>query len=48
MVDDSQHFIYPQLMYYILFKSFNKALKGELQDWGILKRTGNVKNMPAV
>jgi poly-beta-1,6 N-acetyl-D-glucosamine synthase len=40
-----QRFIYRQLMYYILFKSFNKALKGELQGWGILKRTGNVKNM---
>lgn len=43
-----QRLIYRQLMYYILFKSFNKALKGELQDWGILKRTGNVKNLPAV
>ncbi len=40
-----QRFIYRQLMYYILFKSFNKALKGELQGWGILKRTGNVKKM---
>ncbi len=38
-----QRLIYRQLMYYILFKSFNKALKGELQGWGILKRTGNVK-----
>jgi peptidoglycan-N-acetylglucosamine deacetylase len=38
-----QRFIYRQLMYYILFKSFNKALKGELQGWGVLKRTGNVK-----
>lgn len=37
-----QRFIYRQLMYYILFKSFNKALKGELQGWGVLKRTGNV------
>ncbi len=43
-----QRFIYRQLMYYILFKSFNKALKGELQGWGILKRTGNVKKVPAV
>ena len=40
-----QRLIYRQLMYYILFKSFNKALKGELQGWGILKRTGNVKKM---
>ena len=38
-----QRLIYRQLMYYILLKSFNKALKGELQGWGILKRTGNVK-----
>ncbi len=40
-----QRFIYRQLMYYILFKSFNKALKGELQGWGVLKRTGNVKQL---
>ena len=40
-----QRFIYRQLMYYILFKSFNKALKGELQGWGALKRTGNVKKV---
>ncbi len=38
-----QQLIYRQLMYYILIKSFNKALKGELQGWGVLKRTGNVK-----
>jgi cellulose synthase/poly-beta-1,6-N-acetylglucosamine synthase-like glycosyltransferase/peptidoglycan/xylan/chitin deacetylase (PgdA/CDA1 family) len=37
-----QRFIYRQLMYYILIKSINKALKGELQGWGVLKRTGNV------
>jgi len=38
-----QRLIYRQLMYYILIKSFNKAIKGELQGWGVLKRTGNVK-----
>ena len=43
-----QQLIYRQLMYYILFKSFNKALKGELQGWGVLKRTGNVKQSIAV
>jgi peptidoglycan-N-acetylglucosamine deacetylase len=43
-----QRFIYRQLMYYILFKSFNKALKGELQGWGVLKRTGNVKQISTV
>lgn len=37
-----QRLVYRQLMYYILFKSFGKALKGEMQDWGILKRTGKV------
>ena len=40
-----QRLIYRQLMYYILFKSFNKAIKGEIQGWGALKRTGNVRNM---
>ncbi len=43
-----QRFIYRQLMYYILFKSFNKALKGELQSWGVLNRTGNVKRVVPV
>ena len=41
-----QRLIYRQLMYYILIKSFNKALKGEMQGWGILKRTGNVTVSP--
>jgi cellulose synthase/poly-beta-1,6-N-acetylglucosamine synthase-like glycosyltransferase/peptidoglycan/xylan/chitin deacetylase (PgdA/CDA1 family)/spore germination protein YaaH len=43
-----QRFIWRQLMYYVLFKSFRKAMKGELGAWGVLKRTGNVmikKNM---
>ena len=38
-----QRLVYRQLMYYILIKSFNRAIKGELQGWGVLKRTGNVK-----
>jgi cellulose synthase/poly-beta-1,6-N-acetylglucosamine synthase-like glycosyltransferase/peptidoglycan/xylan/chitin deacetylase (PgdA/CDA1 family)/spore germination protein YaaH len=37
-----QRFIWRQLMYYVLFKSLRKALKGELSAWGVLKRTGNV------
>ena len=37
-----QRFVYRQLMYYILFKSLRRALKGEIQHWGTLKRTGNV------
>ncbi|HET9057511.1 MAG TPA: hypothetical protein VFN30_11765 [Chitinophagaceae bacterium] len=38
-----QRFLYRQLMYYVLIKSFRRALKGELQGWGKLNRTGNVK-----
>jgi cellulose synthase/poly-beta-1,6-N-acetylglucosamine synthase-like glycosyltransferase/peptidoglycan/xylan/chitin deacetylase (PgdA/CDA1 family)/spore germination protein YaaH len=38
-----QRFLWRQLMYYVLFKSMRKALKGELSGWGVLKRTGNVK-----
>ncbi|MDB4901665.1 MAG: icaA 2 [Mucilaginibacter sp.] len=37
-----QRFIWRQLMYYVLYKSVRKALKGELSGWGALKRTGNV------
>jgi cellulose synthase/poly-beta-1,6-N-acetylglucosamine synthase-like glycosyltransferase/peptidoglycan/xylan/chitin deacetylase (PgdA/CDA1 family)/spore germination protein YaaH len=37
-----QRFIWRQLMYYVLFKSMRKAVKGELSGWGVLKRTGNV------
>ncbi|WP_462266498.1 glycosyltransferase [Mucilaginibacter sp.] len=37
-----QRFVWRQLMYYILFKSIRKAVKGELSTWGVLKRTGNV------
>ncbi|MEP6749324.1 MAG: polysaccharide deacetylase family protein [Bacteroidota bacterium] len=42
-----QRFVYRWLMYYVLFKSFRKAIKGELQNWGVLKRTGNVKDIGA-
>ncbi len=38
-----QRFVWRQLMYYILFKSLRRALKGQHSGWGILKRTGNVK-----
>jgi len=40
-----QRFIYRWLMYYVLFKTFRRAIKGELQNWGVLKRTGNVKEL---
>src|SRR6202000_284801 len=38
-----QRFIWRELMYYFLFKSIRKALKGELSAWGVLKRTGSVR-----
>jgi len=38
-----QRFVYRQLMYVILFRSISKAIKGESQGWGVLKRTGNVR-----
>lgn len=37
-----QRFFWRQLMYLVLFRSFRKALRGELESWGTLKRTGNV------
>lgn len=37
-----QRFLWRQLMYYVLFKSIRKALKGEMSGWGVLTRTGNV------
>lgn len=40
-----QRLIYRWLMMIVLFRSFRRALKGELQHWGVLKRTGNVKEV---
>lgn len=40
-----QRLCYRWIMYVVLFKSYKKAIKGELQSWGVLKRTGNVKNV---
>ena len=40
-----QRFYWRQLMYLVLFRSIRKALKGELEGWGALKRTGNVKEL---
>jgi cellulose synthase/poly-beta-1,6-N-acetylglucosamine synthase-like glycosyltransferase len=37
-----QRFAYRWIMYVVLFKSYKRAIKGELQTWGVLKRTGNV------
>lgn len=42
-----QRFFWRQLMYLVLFKSIRKAIKGELESWGTLKRTGNVKEAVA-
>ncbi|MDQ3071671.1 MAG: glycosyltransferase [Bacteroidota bacterium] len=38
-----QRLIYRQLMFWVLFKSVLKAIKGEIMHWGFLKRTGSVK-----
>lgn len=43
-----QRFGYRWLMYIVLFRSLRKALKGEIQSWGFLKRTGNVKDIETV
>jgi len=40
-----QRLIYRWLMLWVLFKSMRQAIKGELQHWGVLKRTGNVKDI---
>ena len=42
-----QRIIYRWLMLLVLFRSMRRALKGELQGWGVLKRTGNVKDIAA-
>jgi cellulose synthase/poly-beta-1,6-N-acetylglucosamine synthase-like glycosyltransferase len=39
-----QRLIYRWLMLVVLFKAFLKAIKGELQGWGVLKRTGSVQS----
>lgn len=40
-----QRLIYRWLMLIVLFRSYRRAIKGELQHWGVLKRTGNVKDI---
>ena len=42
-----QRLIYRWLMLIVLFRALRKAIKGELQHWGVLKRTGNVKEVEA-
>lgn len=42
-----QRFVWRQLMYFVLFKAIRKALKGEMSNWGVLVRTGNVVTQKA-
>ena len=41
-----QRIIYRQLLWFVLLKSYLRAMKGELAYWGFLKRTGNVEQVP--
>ena len=41
-----QRIVYRWLMLYVLYKSVRRAIKGQLQSWGVLKRTGNIKENP--
>jgi peptidoglycan-N-acetylglucosamine deacetylase len=38
-----QRFSYRQMMYWVLFKSLHAAARGRLVGWGVLKRTGKVR-----
>ena len=40
-----QRIIYRLILFVVLFKSYRKAIKGELTGWGVLKRTGNVEHI---
>ena len=37
-----QRIMYRWLLLIVLFRTMRKAIKGELQHWGVLKRTGNM------
>jgi len=41
-----QRLAYRWLMLYVLYKAIRRAVKGELQTWGVLKRTGNIQENP--
>jgi hypothetical protein len=43
-----QRLVWRWLLWFVLFKSFRRAIKGELQHWGVIKRTGNVKEIPVL
>jgi membrane-associated PAP2 superfamily phosphatase len=40
-----QRILYRQVLWYVLVKGYLRAIKGELEAWGILKRTGNVETV---
>lgn len=40
-----QRFGYRWIMYEVMFRSLLKAIKGQLQSWGVLTRTGTVKDV---
>ncbi|MBS1669361.1 MAG: polysaccharide deacetylase family protein [Bacteroidetes bacterium] len=40
-----QRLIWRWLLWLVLYRTFRRAIKGELQHWGVLKRTGNVKQV---
>jgi hypothetical protein len=40
-----QRLVYRWFILVVLFRSIRRAIKGELQHWGVLKRTGNVTEM---
>lgn len=40
-----QRLIYRWFILIVLFRTIRRAIKGELQHWGVLKRTGNVKEV---
>ena len=40
-----QRLVYRWIMMVVFFKAIRRAIKGELQVWGVLKRTGNVKDI---
>jgi cellulose synthase/poly-beta-1,6-N-acetylglucosamine synthase-like glycosyltransferase len=41
-----QRLVYRWLMLYVLYRSMRRAIRGQLQSWGVLKRTGNVAENP--
>jgi len=40
-----QRLVWRWLLWFVLYRTFRRAIKGELQHWGVLKRTGNVKDI---